>query len=121
MALNLMKTNEREKLKIAPRVAIHESDREVVLEAEMVGLDKDDIKLELKGDELTISGERKEDFITKGCTPVLRERWPYEYSRTFVLGSEVDKEKIVARYENGVLTLSIPKSEEAQPKKIEIK
>lgn len=121
MALNLMKTNEQQKMKIAPLVAIHETDKEVVLEAEMVGLEKDDIKLELKGDELTISGTRKEDIVTKGCTPILRERWPFEYSRTFVLGSEVDREKINAKYDNGLLTLTIPKSEEAQPKKIEIK
>lgn len=121
MDLTVRKNSERQKIKISPLVAIHETDKEVTLEAEMVGLDKDDIKLELKGDELTIRGERKEDIVAKGCTPILRERWPYEYSRTFVLGNEVDREKISAKYEDGVLTLTIPKSEEAQPKRIEIK
>lgn len=121
MTLTFKRSEERPKMTIAPLVSIHESERDIILEAEMVGLKKEDVKLEVKGDELTISGVRNEPEIGKDYTAIYKERWPYEYSRTFVLGNEVDKEKISAKYDKGVLTLTIPKSEESQPKKIEIK
>ena len=87
----------------------------------MAGLDKDSIKIELKGEELTIGGMRKEQDVPKGYTPLHRERCPFEYSRTFVLGSEVDKEKLSAQYDNGVLTITVPKNEDSKPKKITVK
>jgi HSP20 family protein len=106
---------------IQPRVNIHEKDNEVILEAEMVGLAKEDIGLELKGSELTIKGRRRECIPPKGYTALHRERCPLEYIRTFVLGEEVDKDKIDAKYENGLLRVALAKSSKALPKKIEIK
>ncbi len=108
---------------IQPLVNIREEDKEVILEAEMVGLTKDDISLDLKGNELTLRGKsgRADNVIPKGYTVVHRERCPLEYVRTFVLGEEIDKSKIDARYECGILKVKLAKSEAAQPKKIEIK
>ncbi|MCM8761435.1 MAG: Hsp20/alpha crystallin family protein [Candidatus Omnitrophica bacterium] len=121
MALGLKKNAKQTLAQIAPLVTVRETDKEVILEAEMAGLDKDSIKIELKGDELTIGGVRKNEDVPKGYTPLSRERCPFEYSRTFVLGNEVDKEKLSAQYNDGVLKITVPKSESNQPKKIPIK
>jgi HSP20 family protein len=106
---------------IQPRVNIHETDNDIVLEAEMVGLGKEDIGVELKGNELTIKGKTKECVIPQGYTILHKERCPLEYIRTFVLGEEVDKDKIDAKYENGILKVTLTKSSKAYPKKIDIK
>jgi len=108
---------------IQPLVNIHEEEKEVTLEAEMVGLTKDDISLDLKGNELILKGRtgRADNSAPKGYTVVHKERCPLEYLRTFVIGNDIDKSKIGAQYENGILRVKLTKSEEAQPKKIEIK
>lgn len=120
MAADTRRCDGGERLMVSPLVAIHETEKDVLLEAEMSGLDKESIGLEVKGDELTIRGIRKEAETPKGYTALYRERCPFEYSRTFVLGSEVDRDRISAKYEDGVLTLTIPKSDESQPRKIAI-
>jgi len=108
---------------IQPLVNIYETDKEVILEAEMTGLTKEDIGLELKENELTIKGKIRESDETtpKGYTVIHRERCPLEYIRTFIIGDEIDKSKIDAQYENGILRVKLSKSDEAQPKRIEIK
>jgi len=108
---------------IQPLVNIREEDKEVILEAEMVGLTKNDISLDLKGNELTLRGKagRVDDAVPKGYTLIHKERCPLEYVRTFVVGDNIDKNKIDAQYENGILRVKLTKSEVAQPKKIEIK
>jgi HSP20 family protein len=106
---------------VTPYVNIRETNKEVILEAEMPGLEKSDLELELRGDELTITGKRQNRTETpKHWTPLLQEIQTCDYKRTFVLGADFQKEKINAKYENGVLTLMIPKSEKTQPKKITI-
>lgn len=108
---------------IQPLVNIHETDKEVILEAEMTGLTKEDIGLELKGNELTIRGKTREsdEILPKGYVVIHRERCPLEYIRTFIIGDEIDKNKIDAQYENGILRIKLSKSDKAQPKRIEIK
>lgn len=106
---------------VQPLVNVQESDKEVVLEAEMVGLSKEDISLELKDDELLITGKVRETEPSKGYTLVHRERCPFEYVRSFVLGEMIDKEKIDAQYENGILKVTLQKTEAAHPRKIQIK
>lgn len=105
---------------IAPVVSIQETEKDIIIEAEMTGLKKDDVCLDLKGDELTIKGSKKDCDVPDGYTPLLRERCPFEYSRTFILGDEVKREGITARYDNGVLKVNVPKAEKTQPKKIDI-
>ena len=105
---------------IAPIVNIQETEKEVIIEAEMTGLRKEDVSLDVKGDELTIRGAKKDCEVPKGYTAVYRERCPFEYSRTFILGDETKRDGITAKYENGILKVTIPKNEKAQPKRIEI-
>jgi HSP20 family protein len=108
---------------IQPLVNIREEDKEVILEAEMVGLTKDDISLDLKGSELTMRGKARQnnETVPNGYTVVHKERCPLEYVRSFVVGDDIDKSKIDAQYENGILRVKLTKSEAAQPKKIEIR
>lgn len=105
---------------VSPLVNIQETDKEVILEAEMGGIQKEDVSVEIKQNELTISGRKKPDSAPKEYRLIHQERFPVEYRRAFVLGSEVSKENISAQYENGVLRIRVPKSEETQPKKISI-
>jgi len=108
---------------IEPLVNIRETEKEIILEAEMTGLAKEDIELELTGNELTIKGKSKQDSesIPKGYTIVHRERIPVEYQRTFLLSDDIDTNKIQAQYENGILRVTLAKSDKVFPKKIEVK
>jgi HSP20 family protein len=108
---------------VQPLVSIREEEKSVLLEAEMSGLTREDISLDLKGDELTLTGKVKqeEETVPEGYTIAHKERCPFEYVRTFILGDDIDKSNIDAQYENGVLKVRLIKSEKAQPKKIVIK
>lgn len=86
----------------------------------MSGVENDDVDVELKDKELVIRGTRREQDVPKGYTPLYRERGPFRYERTFVLGDDVDGERISAVYENGVLSLKLPKAQKPQPKKIAV-
>ena len=105
---------------VVPFVDIKKTDKMVIIEAEMTGLQKEDISLDLKGDELIIKGLKKDCEVPEGYTAVYRERCSFEYYRTFILGDEVEREGITAKYDKGVLKIKIPKSEKTQPQKIEI-
>ncbi|MCX7927704.1 MAG: Hsp20/alpha crystallin family protein [Candidatus Omnitrophica bacterium] len=106
---------------VQPLVNVRQTDKEVILEAEMVGLNKEDISIELQDDELIIKGKPKSCEPPKGYTVIHRERCPYEYMRKFILGNMIDKEKIEAQYENGILKVTLQKVASSIPKKIEIK
>jgi HSP20 family protein len=108
---------------IEPLVNIEETEKDVILEAEMPDLNKQDIDIEINGNELWIraSSSNEREAMPKEYTAIYRERCPLEYARTFVLGDEILKDKIEAQYETGILTIRLAKSETAQPKKITIK
>ncbi|MDD3088767.1 MAG: Hsp20/alpha crystallin family protein [Candidatus Omnitrophica bacterium] len=105
---------------VTPAVNILETEKDVMIEAEMAGLSKEDISLDIEGDELMVKGARKAPAVPNGYTAVYTERCPFEYSRTFILGDEVKRENITAKYESGILKVVIPKSEKAQPRKIQV-
>jgi len=105
---------------ISPLTNIIEKEKEVILEAEMVGLTREDIDLELNGNDLTIVGKQRGNGAPEGYSTLYKERGPIEYRRSFTLGSMVKKESINAKYENGVLKLTLPKVEETVPKKLKI-
>ena len=104
----------------APRVDVHETDKEILIDAELPGIDKKDIKVELKDNLLTIIGERKQQRTSKNeeCSRV--ERHYGKFERSFGLPDTVHSEKVNAEYKNGVLTLTLPKTEKAVPKEINI-
>ncbi len=104
----------------APRVDVHETENEVILDVEIPGIDKKDVKVEVKDGYLTISGERKNERKVKeeGYRSVERNYGRFE--RSFGLGETVDPEKITAAYQNGVMTVTLPKIEKVKPREIAV-
>lgn len=108
-----------------PAVNIKEDEDGFEVEMSAPGLDKKDFKIELNKSVLTISSEKKAENETKEGQQFTRREFSYQsFSRSFTLPETVEGEKIKAKYENGILSVSIPKKEEAKPKpvkQIEIK
>lgn len=104
-----------------PRVNIAETKDHYLVEVEVPGMKKDDIHISLKDNLLTIEGERKFESESKDKNYHRRESFYGKFSRSFTLPEDVMKDKIDASYENGILTITLPKSEEAKPKEIEVK
>ncbi|HYF48185.1 MAG TPA: Hsp20/alpha crystallin family protein [Planctomycetota bacterium] len=106
-----------------PRVNVSESDKEICVTAELPGMDEKDIDVQLSGDTLTIKGEKKEEKEEKDRNWHRVERSYGSFHREIVLPAEVEAEKTEAKFSKGVLTVTIPKSKQAQKeqKKIEIK
>ena len=107
-----------------PAVNVKEKDNGFEIEMSAPGLKKEDFNVELTNNVLTISCEKKEEDETKDEDgKYTRREFSYQsFSRSFNLPDTVDYEKIDAKYEDGILTLSIPKMEEVKPspKRIEI-
>ncbi|QQS50906.1 MAG: Hsp20/alpha crystallin family protein [Bacteroidota bacterium] len=100
-----------------PSVNIKESNDAFEVEMAAPGFKKDDFKIELNHDLLTISSEKKNENETKDGQQFSRREFSYQsFSRSFTLPNTADSEKIAARYENGLLNVIIPKKEEAKPK-----
>lgn len=106
---------------IRPSVDIMEEDDKVTLKADMPGLDKNDIKVVVSDGLLTIEGNRNESREEKGRGFARTERFMGTFSRSFNLPAWADGSKVSADYKNGVLTVTIPKTEQARPKQIEVK
>lgn len=122
MADHLKKLTDRtdEALVVVPPVDIFESNNEVVIELEMAGVSKDSIHTAVDGDTLEITGKTAAPDLPKEYTPLYTERQKLQYKRAFTLGAEVQKDKIRAQYENGLLKLTLPKVEKPKPKIIPI-
>lgn len=103
-----------------PRVDVHDTEKEVVIDAELPGVDKKDIKVEVKDQTLTLAGERKYEEKTEKDNYHRIERRYGKFSRTFSLPKTIDAGKVKAKYTNGILTLTLPKKEEAKPKEIQV-
>lgn len=103
-----------------PRVNIKESDHEVLFSFEVPGIAKDNIKVRIKDNVLTVSGERKTDYDESKEQFVRREITTGAFERSFNLPETVDVDKVQADYENGLLHISLAKVEAAQPKEIEV-
>ena len=104
-----------------PRVDVKEKKDHFLIEAEVPGIDRKDIKVGVKNDILTISGERKEEKKENNGGYSKCERYYGSFERSFVLPEHVNEEDIKAEYKDGVLALRIPKAEEVKPREIEIK
>jgi Molecular chaperone (small heat shock protein) len=106
---------------VAPYVDVAEKEGKLVIKADIPGVKKEDISVNVKGDMLEIGAERKEDTEEKGEGYLRRERTYGRYYRAIPLPAEVDKEKVNATFEDGVLSIELPKVEGKEVKKIEIK
>ena len=105
----------------APRVDIAETDKEFVIKAEIPEVKKEDVKVAVDNGILTIQGERKQEKEEKGKKFHRVERCYGSFTRSFTLPNNVNETKIKASFKDGMLSLQIPKAEEAKPKAIEIK
>ena len=104
----------------APAVDIHESEEGFSVTADLPGVNKEDIKIDLKNNTLTISGEKKFEEKTPKENYIRIERSYGKFVRSFSMPNNIDSGKIKATFKDGTLELIIPKKEEAKPKQITI-
>jgi HSP20 family protein len=103
-----------------PAVDIYEDDDSIVVKAEIPGMDRKSIKVDVKDRVLTIKGERSEDNEVKEERFYRRERTYGRFERAFTLPADVKTEQIKAEYKDGVLKVVVPKPETRKPKQIAI-
>ncbi len=104
----------------APPVDLYETEDAVVLTAELPGVSKEDVSIEIHHNTLLLRGERKHETEVKEDQYHRVERAYGTFQRAFVLPTLVDQEHVQATYKDGVLELRLPKSEAAKPKRIAI-
>jgi HSP20 family protein len=105
----------------APRVDIAETDKEFSIKAEIPEVKKEDVKVTVDNGILTISGERKQEKEEKDKKFHRVERFYGSFMRSFTLPDSADDSKIEALFKDGMLKLTIPKTEETKPKVIDVK
>jgi HSP20 family protein len=103
-----------------PAIDVAEHENEFVLLAEMPGVKKEDLKLTVENNALTLSGVRKPYEIPQNARVLLNEVRVREFSRSIEFPSDVEVDKIAAELQNGLLRVVLPKAEEAKPKQIEV-
>ena len=103
-----------------PPVDVYETDDALVLIAELPGVYKDDVSIEVHSNTLLLRGERKPEAAVQDERYYRRECAYGPFQRSFVLPTMVDQDKVQATYHDGILELHLPKSEAAKPKRIAI-
>ena len=103
---------------VAPEVNIYESKEGYVLEAEMPGVNKNGLEITLEGHEITLTGRRPTEVVSGEA--LIRERRGADYQRVFELDPAIDTGRIAARMNQGVLFLTLPKSEQVKPRRITV-
>jgi HSP20 family protein len=105
----------------APAIDMIENEDEIVVQATLPGIKPEEVNLTITGDVLTIRGETKSEQNEERDNYIIRERRFGSFSRSIPLPTTVVADKAKAEFENGILTLSLPKAEEVKPKTISIK
>jgi HSP20 family protein len=103
-----------------PDVDIFETKDDFVISAELPGLQKEDLSLTLEDHTLTLKGEKKEEAVEEKENYDIRERRFGKFSRSFVMPDAIRPESIKTKYKDGLLRVSIPKSEIAKEKEIKV-
>jgi len=105
----------------APETDVVETEREIRVQVEMPGLKRDNIEVDVENNVLTVRGEKREERTEgqEGRYHLAERRWG-TFARSFVLPRDVDADNIQASFEDGVLTVMIPKSEKARRRKIDV-
>jgi HSP20 family protein len=104
-----------------PAINIWDKEDGQVVSAEMPGVRIEDIDISVEGDTLTISGVREVNTLPEGARYHRRERGSGDFRRTIQLPNAVDSERVKASFNNGILTVNLPRAEADKPKKITIK
>ena len=104
-----------------PHVDITDKDDEILVEAELPGMEEKDVEVMLRDGVLTLRGERKDERSDEGHR--VTERFRGQFERHIPLGAEIDEDKVTAQFANGELHITLPKTESEAPeaKKIEVK
>lgn len=103
-----------------PAVDIFEKDGKVVIKAELPGMDKKDISLDIQNDVLTLRGERKHENEVKEEDFYRKEMSHGTFERSFTLPADVDADRIKAEFKDGILTVEVPSPEARKPKQITV-
>jgi HSP20 family protein len=104
----------------SPALDVYEEKDNFIVKAELPGMKKEDIEVALHEGNVTISGERKGKEQHKDADVYRSERFVGRFQRTFALPAPVAADKVKAQYRDGVLTITLPKTEEAKPKQIDV-
>ncbi len=105
---------------VAPAIDVHETADDIVVTAVLPGMKADDVEITMTGQTLTLRGEFKADESVDRDQYLYRERRYGSFSRSLQLPLRVEGDRAEATFENGVLTLRIPKAEEVKPRQIRI-
>lgn len=105
----------------APTVDIEESENEIIIHAELPGINPDEIAIQMEGDTLTIRGERLVKKEEREKKYIRVERSYGSFQRSFSIGVPVKNDEVNAQYNEGVLTITLPKAEDIKPKQIPVK
>jgi HSP20 family protein len=101
-----------------PALDLYQNNDNIVAVVELPGMRKEDIEISLQDSVLTISGERKDQKVAEGVART--ERFVGKFRRSVTLPTRVDVNKVNATYKDGILTVTLPKAEDAKPKQIQI-
>lgn len=104
----------------SPSVDMSEDNNSVIVEAEIPGMSKDDIKVNIQEDTIILKGEKKQEKEEKEANYHRIERSYGAFVRSFTLPAPVQSDKVKATYKNGILKITLPKTEEVKPKEISI-
>jgi HSP20 family protein len=105
----------------SPSVDIAERENDCVVKVELPGVSKDDVRITLQDNTLTIRGEKKQEKESKESNYHRVERSYGSFQRTFTLPTAVRADKVDASYKDGILSITLPKAEEAKAKQIEVR
>ena len=103
-----------------PDIDLEEDDEQFVVIADVPGIRKEELDISITGNVVTIKGERKEESEKEGKNFYHAERWAGGFTRVIELPGEVDASKVKASVKDGILELTIPKSDSAKPKQIKV-
>jgi HSP20 family protein len=103
-----------------PEVDVREMDNEIIVEAEIPGMEQKDIDVSIKDNVLTLKGEKKMEKEEKEANYHRVERTYGSFVRSLMLPSKVSADKATAKYKNGVIKITVPKTEEVKPKEIAV-
>ncbi len=104
----------------SPAVDIYETEDKIVVKAELPGVDRKDVSIEIRDNTLILKGEKKAEKTVKEENYYRLERSYGSFQRTFSLPVNIQQDKITAKYKDGVLEILLPKVEEAKPRQIKI-
>lgn len=105
----------------APPIDVRHTDEAIDVWMDIPGMSNEELDIRIEGNTLTISGERKDTSSDNGNVPYLTERVFGRFERTFALPMELESTKADATYRGGVLHISIPRAEQAKPRRLQIK